>query len=106
MTRQRERAQWQRPGWLAVPGPASVAAALPVALPLIGAAIAWMAITLTGRPVLPSGETRLLLLGLILVGPLGAVGALLARTWYPRLSGLVIASAIAALAMLTRTILA
>lgn len=106
VTRQRERAQWQRPGWLAVPGPASVAAALPVALPLIGAAIAWMAITLTGRPVLPSAETRLLLLGLILVGPLGAVGALLARTWYPRLSGLVIASALAGLAMLTRTILA
>jgi hypothetical protein len=106
IARQRERAQWQRPRWLAVPGPASVAAALPVALPLIGGAIAWMAVTLTGRPVLPSAETRLLLVGLALVGPLGAVGALMARTWYPRLSGLVIASAIAGLAMLTRTILA
>lgn len=106
VARQRERAQWQRPGWLAVPGPASVAAALPVALPLVGAAIAWMAVTFTGRPVLPSAETRLLLVGLALVGPLGAIGALMARTWYPRLSGLVIASAIAGLAMLTRTILA
>lgn len=106
IARQRERAQWQRPRWLAVPGPAIVAAALPVALPLIGGAIAWMAVTFTGRPVLPSAETRLLLVGLALVGPLGAVGALMARTWYPRLSGLVIASAIAGLAMLTRTILA
>ncbi len=106
IARQRGRAQWRRPGWLAVPGPASVAAALPVALPLIGAAIAWLAVAITGRPVLPSAETRLLLVGLALVGPLGAIGALMARTFYPRLSGLVIASAIAGLAMLTRTILA
>lgn len=106
IARKRERARWRRPGWFAVPGPASVAAALPVALPLIGAAIAWSAVALTGRPVLSSAETRLLLVGLALVGPLGAVGALMARTFYPRLSGLVIASAIAGLAMLTRTILA
>lgn len=106
LARQRERARWQRPTWLAVPGPASVAAALPVALPLIGAGIAWLVVTVTGRPVLPDAETRLLLVGLALVGPLGAIGALMARTWYPRLSGLVIASSIAGLAMLTRTILA
>lgn len=106
IARKRQRAQWRRPGWLAVPGPASVAAALPVALPLIGAAIAWTAVAFTGRPVLPSAEMRLLLVGLAVVGPLGAIGAFMARTFYPRLSGLVIASAMAGLAMLTRTILA
>jgi hypothetical protein len=81
-------------------------AALPVALPLIGAAIAWTAVTVTGRPALPIAEARILLTALVLVGPLGAAGGLIARTWYPRLGGLVMISSVAALAMLTRTILA
>lgn len=104
--RRRERARWQRPTWLAVPGPASVVAALPIAAPLLGAAIAWIAVAATGRPVLPSAEARLLLVALILVGPLGAAGALIARTWYPRLSGLVASTSLAGLAMLTRTLIA
>ena len=106
VARRRERTQWQRPGWLSVPGPATVVAALPIALPLIGAAIAWTAITVTGRPLLPIDEGRILLAALALVGPVGAVGALVARIWYPRLGGLVMVSSVAALAMLTRTILA
>jgi len=106
VTRRRQRAQWQRPAWLAVPGPATVVAALPIALPLIGAGIAWIAVTVTGRPALPIDEARILLAALVLVGPLGALGGLMARTWYPRLGGLVMISSVAALAMLTRTILA
>ena len=106
VARRRERAQWQRPAWLSVPGPATVVAALPIALPLIGAAIAWIAITVTGRPVLPIDEARILLAALALVGPLGAAGGLIARVWFPRLGGLVMISSVAALAMLTRTILA
>jgi hypothetical protein len=104
-TRRRERAPWVRPGWLAVPGPATVAAALPIALPLVGAGIAWISVALTGRPVLPADESRLLLAALVLAGPVGALGAFIARTWYPRLGGLVAASSIAALALLARTIL-
>lgn len=104
--RRRERAQWQRPAWLSVPGPATVVAALPIALPLIGAGIAWTAVTVTGRPALPIDEARILLAALALVGPLGAAGGLIARTWYPRLGGLVMVTSISALAMLTRTILA
>ena len=104
--RRRERAQWQRPAWLSVPGPATVVAALPIALPLVGAAIAWTAVAVTGKPVLPIDESRILLTALALVGPVGAVGALIARVWYPRLGGLVMISSVAALAMLTRTILA
>jgi len=79
---------------------------MPIAFPLVAAGIAWIAITVTARPVLPADEGRLLLLGLALVGPVGALGGFIARTWYPRLGGLVSVSAIAALAMLTRTILA
>ena len=105
-TRGRERARWERPSWLAVPGPASVVAAMPIALPLVGAVIAWITVTVTGRPVLPPDEARLLLAALGLAGPAGALGAFIARTWYPRLGGLVAASSIAALALLTRTILA
>lgn len=106
VARRRERAQWQRPAWLAIPGPVSVVAALPIALPLIGASIVWIAITVTGRPILPEIEGRLLLVALGLVGPMGAIGGLIARTWYPRLGSLVVVSSLAALAMLTRTILA
>ncbi len=105
-SRRRERAQWQRPAWLSVPGPASVVAALPIALPLIGAGIAWTAVTVTGRPALPIDEARIMLAALALVGPLGALGGLIAHTWYPRLGGLVMVTSISALAMLTRTILA
>jgi len=104
--RGRERAQLQRPAWLSVPGPATVVGAIPVALPLVGAAIAWIAITVSGRPILSIDEGRILLAALALVGPVGALGGLIARTWYPRLGGLVMASSLAALAMLTRTILA
>jgi len=70
------------------------------------AAIAWTAVTVTGRPTLPVAEARILLTSLFLVGPVGAAGALIARAWYPRLGGLVMISSVAALAMLTRTILA
>lgn len=104
--RRRERSQWQRPAWLAVPGPATVVAALPIALPLMWAGIAWTAVAVTGRPSLPVDESRILLTALVLVGPLGAAAAVIARTWYPRLGGLVMASSVAALAILTRTILA
>ena len=104
--RRKELARRVRPSWLTVPGPATVAAAMPIAFPLAAAAIAWIAVVVTGRPVLPADEGRLLLLGLALVGPMGALGGFIARTWYPRLGGLVSVSAIAALAMLTRTILA
>jgi hypothetical protein len=104
--RRRERARWQRPAWLAVPGPATVMAALPIALPLIGAGIAWTAVAVTGRPSLPVDESRILLTALVLIGPLGAAAAVIARTWYPRLGGLVMASSVAALAILSRTILA
>jgi len=83
-----------------------VVAALPIALPLIGAGIAWTAVTVTGRPSLPVDEGRILLTALVLIGPLGAAAAVIARTWYPRLGGLVMASSVAALAILTRTILA
>jgi hypothetical protein len=104
--RRRERSRWQRPAWLAVPGPATVVAALPIALPLIGAGIAWAAVAVTGRPSLPVDESRILLTAVVLIGPLGAAAAVIARTWYPRLGGLVMASSVAALAILTRTILA
>jgi hypothetical protein len=106
VARRRERARRERPAWLAVPGPSSVIAALPIVLPLIGAGIAWIVVTAIGRPALPEDEARLLLVALALVGPMGAIGGLIARAWYPRLGGLVLAGAVAALAMLTRTILA
>ncbi len=106
VARTRQRARWQRPAWVAMPEPATVVSALPIALPLLGAGIALLAVSVTGRPALPIDETRILLAALALIGPVGALGALIARAWYPRLGGLVMASSVAALALLTRTILA
>jgi len=106
VTRRREPARGQRPAWLAVPGSSSVVEALLITLPLVGAGVAWIAVTVTGRPALPVDETRLLLVALALVGPVGAIAGLIARTWYPRLGALVVASSLAALAILARTILA
>ena len=103
--RRRERASWQRPAWMVVPGPATVVAALPIAVPLVWAGIAWIAVAVTGRPELPAAEGRLLVAALVLVGPVGAGAALMTRAWYPRLTGLVAASSMAALAILTRTAL-
>jgi len=64
-----------------------------------------IALAVTGRPELPVAEARLLIAALVLVGPVGALAALVARTWYPRLGGVVAASSLAALAMLARTVL-
>jgi hypothetical protein len=104
--RARQRARWRRPGWLAVPGPSTVVAAAPIAVPILAAGIAWAAVVISGRPALPPDEARLLLVGLALVGPLGALAGFIARTWFPQLAGLVVISAVMALAVLTRTILA
>jgi len=106
IARSREPARWVRPSWLTVPGPASVAASLPIVLPLVGAAIAWTAVAISGRPALTGDDMRALLVGLALVGPLGAFGAFVARNWFPRLGGLVSLSSLAGLTLLARTILA
>lgn len=107
--RQRTRTQWQRPRWLALPAwmtrSPRLLDALPIVAPLIVAAAAWIAAAAEGRISGPFPETRYLIMVLALTGPLAALAALVARSWQPRLTGLVSWSALAAQVLLVRALI-
>ena len=111
----RRRATWQRPAWLSVPavgvplgGAPSVARMMPfvvAAVPLLGAVAVSSAAAVIGRLDLPDAQLRPISLALIATGPLAALGALVARAWFPRLFGLVVVSSLAALLLVGRALL-
>ena len=74
------------------------------ALPLVGAGVAWgLAVVL--RPACRSPGTdlgRLTALALVLAGPATTVGAIMARAWWPRLVGVVVAGGLAAAVFIGR----
>ena len=83
-----------RPSWL-----------LPI-VPLIAAGAAWAAGVYLGRmPELGSDTARLTALALVLAGPGTAIGALMARAWWPRTVGVVITGGIAASVFIGRALL-
>lgn len=106
--RQRTRTQWQRPRWLGLPAwmtrSPRLLDALPIVAPLIVAAAASIAAAAEGWMSRPYPETRYLIMVLALTGPLAALAALVARSWQPRLTGLVSWSALAAQALLARAL--
>lgn len=75
-------------------------------VPLLLATVVWAYATVSGRLVLADGDARLVGLSLALVGPAAAIGALAARAWFPRLLGLVAVSAVCALVLVGRALLA
>jgi hypothetical protein len=77
---------------------------VPAALPAIAGVLLWSAATVLGRMPTTDLALRPLLLALGL-GAGGAVGVLAARTWYPRLAGLVSATAVVALLLVGRALL-
>jgi hypothetical protein len=79
---------------------------LVVVVPLLLATVVWAYATVSGRLDLADDEARLVGLTLALVGPAAAIGALVARTWFPRLLGLVAVSAVCALVLAGRALLA
>lgn len=107
--RQRTRTQWQRPSWLALPVWMTLSPrlleVLPIVVPLIVAAGAWVAATVQGRMNVPYPEARYLILALVLTGPLAALAALVTRSWQPRLAALVSVSALAAQVLLARALI-
>ncbi|MEP7082635.1 MAG: hypothetical protein ABI841_06625 [Chloroflexota bacterium] len=83
-----------RPSWL-----------LPL-VPLVGAGAAWAAGAYLGRmPELGSDTARLTALALVLAGPGSSIGALMARTWWPRTVGVVVTGGLAASVFIGRALL-
>lgn len=77
-----------------------------VLLPLLAAGAVW-GVALTGDR-LPAAETdlgRLTSLALVLAGPASAVGAIVARVWWPRLTGAVVVAGLAATILVGRALL-
>lgn len=83
-----------RPSWL-----------LPL-VPLVAAGAAWAVGVYIGRmPELGSDSARLTALALVLAGPGTAIGALMARTWWPRTVGVVVTGGLAASVFIGRALL-
>ncbi len=104
--RQRVRGTWTRPVW-ATDQRLRVLVTIGWALvPLVASLVAYLAV---GGGVTMSADdvsARMEALALLACGPLAAVGVLVARAWWPRLSGLVTVSALSALVLLARAVTA
>jgi hypothetical protein len=75
-------------------------------LPLVAAGGAWAAGAYLGRmPELGSDSARLTALALVLAGPGSTIGALMARTWWPRTVGVVVTGGLAASVFIGRALL-
>jgi hypothetical protein len=74
-------------------------------IPVIGAGAVWLIAWTRGELALPIAELRMIALALLAVGPAGALAALAARAWYPRLQGLVTITALCALVLVGRALL-
>ena len=89
-----------RPSWARLPRVAvrrPRPSAVLVLFPLIGAGAAWGAGLLAGgMPEKGTDLARLTSLALVLSGPATSVGAILARAWWPRIVGVVVAGGLAA----------
>jgi len=97
-----------RPSWARLP---RVAVRRPrpsevlVLFPLIGAGSAWGAGLLAGgMPEAGTDLARLTSLALLLSGPATSVGAILARAWWPRMVGVVVAGGLAASVFIGRAL--
>jgi hypothetical protein len=75
-------------------------------IPLAGAAAAWaIGLTIGEMPATGSDDSRLTVLALVLAGPATTVGAIMARTWWPRISGVVVTGGLLASIFIGRALL-
>jgi hypothetical protein len=111
--RARRPLQWQRPGWVRRPGwaqrpslrPADGVGLALAGAPLVAAGMALAAAAVAGMIDGTPAELRPVWLALILVGPAGTLGALMARAWFPRQLGLVVVTAVLACLLIGRAAL-
>ncbi|HET6744596.1 MAG TPA: hypothetical protein VFH90_01940 [Candidatus Limnocylindria bacterium] len=73
--------------------------------PALAAGIVWAAAFIGGRLDLPTEELRPMAVALLATGPAGALAGLIARTWFPRLLGLVAITSLVALALIGRALM-
>jgi hypothetical protein len=77
-----------------------------VLLPLVGAGAAWGIGLAGGRMPEPGSDLgRLTALALVLAGPATSIGAIMARAWWPRIVGVVVAGGLAASVFIGRALL-
>jgi hypothetical protein len=77
-----------------------------VLLPLVGAGAAWgLGLILDRMPAAESELGRLTALALVLAGPAATVGAIMARIWWPRIVGVVVAGGLAAAVFVGRSLI-
>jgi hypothetical protein len=74
-------------------------------VPLAVAAVVWVAARVSGNLEGDANSTRLLILSIALAGPVATLGALMARTAWPRLVGLVLLSGLGALLLIGRSLI-
>lgn len=103
LARRRIRGTWTRPAW-ALPGRVRVLGTVAWSLAPLLASLAAYALLGSGRLTGVDVTSKLQILALVACGPLTALGVLMARTWWPRLSGLVTLSSVMALVLLVRTV--
>ncbi len=98
----RRRARLQRPRWAAPPGPSLAI----FVLPLIAAGVAWGLALLMDRMPAPGTDLgRLTALALVLAGPVTTVAAIMARVYWPRIVGVVVAGGLATALFVGRALL-
>lgn len=91
-----------RPSWAPRPGPSLVL----LILPLVGAGLAWGAAVVLDRMPEPGTDLgRLTTLALVLAGPATTVGAIMARFYWPRIVGVVVAGGLATAVFVGRALL-
>ena len=91
-----------RLSWAIRPGPSFVL----LILPLVGAGLAWGAAVVLDRLPEPGTDLgRLTALALVLAGPATTVGALMARFYWPRIVGVVVAGGLATAVFVGRALL-
>jgi hypothetical protein len=91
----------------AMPGvaPVAIPSVVFVLLPLVATLGLWGAGLLLGRlPEPTSDDGRLTALALVLAGPGTSVGAIMARSWWPRLVGVVVTSGLASAVFIGRAL--
>lgn len=77
-----------------------------ILLPLVAAGVAWtVGIASGGMPEAASDVGRLTALALVLAGPATSIAAIMARAWWPRIIGVVVAGGLAASVLIGRALL-
>jgi hypothetical protein len=99
--RRAEGAPRARPRAIRRPSPSTAL----ILLPLVAVGAVWGIAVLTNRMPEPGTELgRLMSLALVLAGPATTVGAIMARVWWPRLVGVVVAGGLAATVFVARSL--